>query len=211
MGLDWVVLDREIDGTQVNPTEVLGAKRATRIDPEVLNEMRRIWETGDREVPFEEFVEGLVSRETPPIVISYGEGFEAAIPAVKAEAQYYGYRAKAIEPDVNRISAFAVANGISMDWLYDEMCSPAEILQKIQILEKVFDRYRVANSPAVQLAEKYDEEWKRRGKKSRVPMSEFSGGDAAMEEHLYEIHAFLGAIEWLRFWSDKGFEIVADY
>ncbi|HXU30206.1 MAG TPA: hypothetical protein VN851_06490 [Thermoanaerobaculia bacterium] len=25
MGLDWVVLDREIDGIQVNPTEILGA------------------------------------------------------------------------------------------------------------------------------------------------------------------------------------------
>lgn len=211
MGLDWVVLGKEADGAYINPTEIIGARRASRTDPEVMAEMLRIWESGDKEISFQNFVEDLVSREVPPIVIQYGDEFEGALPAVMAEAQYYGYRAKAIEPDLNRISVFAERSGIKMDWLYGNMENESEIRERIQLLEKILDLYRSENSAVVELAEKFFADWRHARKDALDNMDKYSGGDAETEEHLFEIFGFIGAIDWLRFWSDKGFAVAADY
>ncbi|HEX2996883.1 MAG TPA: hypothetical protein VHP14_18825, partial [Anaerolineales bacterium] len=69
MGLDWVVLEKELNGVWVNPTEAIQARRATRKDAEVLAEMLFIWKSGDQSLSFEDFVEEAVSSEMPPVVI----------------------------------------------------------------------------------------------------------------------------------------------
>jgi len=211
MGLDWVVVAREDGEVPVYPTEILGARRASRDDSEVLAELRRIWESGAQESSFDEFVEQLVSQEVPPVVIGFGEGCESAAPAVVAEGQYYGYRAKAIEPSLNRISVFAEQNGIEMDWLYDQMRSEAEIRERIELLETIFDRYRSENPEIVRDGEMFYADWRRAPGEWMDHEEKYAGGDAEVEEHLFEIYAFLGAIDWLRFWADKGFQIAAEY
>lgn len=71
MGLDWIVLAKEQDGLEINPTEVIGSRRANRDDPEVMKELRRIWEAGNQTTKFDQFVDELVSREIP--VLHYSE------------------------------------------------------------------------------------------------------------------------------------------
>src|SRR5215468_7689357 len=43
MGLDWIVLSKKVDGREINPTEVIGARRASRCDPEVLAAITDYW------------------------------------------------------------------------------------------------------------------------------------------------------------------------
>ena len=65
MGLDWVVLEKVVDGKEINPTEVIGSKRACRDDSEVVNELRGIWEGGDYGKTFDEWLDELLVQEYP--------------------------------------------------------------------------------------------------------------------------------------------------
>lgn len=211
MGLDWVVLAKERDGVEINPTEAIGAKRASRDDPEVMDELRRIWEAGDQSQPFDGFVEDAVSQVVPPIVVTFGSGFEAAIPAVRAEVQYYGFRGKAIEPKGNRVSAFAERNGHDLSWLYGDLESQGDIEAKIAQLVQIIDHYRRGNPDITSLAESYYHAWRQRNLAEMEKFEQAFESDPDAEDHLFELYAFFGVIDWLRFWSDKGFKIAADF
>ena len=211
MGLDWVVLAKEVNEVEINPTEVIGAKRATRDDPHIVNEWRLIWQEGDQVMTFEEFLTDATSRQIPPIVIPFGEGFHDAIPAFQAEVQYYGYRGKVIEPELNCVSEFAEQNGYDMSWIYGEMATQSDIEERINLLEKIFNKYKFSHSKIASAGERYFLSWRQQQVTEVDHIEQELEHDADKEKIIFEIFGFLGAIEWLRFWSDKGFEIVADY
>ncbi len=117
MGLDWVVLAREEGDAEINPTEVIGAVRASRGDPDVVAALREIWAQQQSDDTFEEFLDHVVNQDPPPIVLPYGSDLSDAMPAVRAEAQYYGFRGKALEPSLSRVSAAAERDGEDFGWL----------------------------------------------------------------------------------------------
>jgi hypothetical protein len=211
VGLDWIVLAKEQDGVEINPTDVIGSRRATRDDPEVLSELRRIWAAGDQANTFDQFVDELVSRDVPPVVILYGKGFEAAIPAVQAEVQFYGFRGKAIEPNRNRVSAFAERNGHDISWLYGEFATQTDIEKAINLLQRILSDYRREAVEITSLAERYYGTWRRRDSIEMQKIEQELKGDPDLEDHVLELYSFIGAIAWLQFWADKGFKIAADY
>lgn len=211
MGLDWVILAKEVNRIEINPTEVIGAKRATRDDPLVVNELRLIWQDSDQAMTFDEFLTEVTSREIPPVVIPFGEGFQDAIPAVQAEVQYYGYRGKAIEPEFNCISEFAEQNGQDMSWIYGEMVAQSDIEEKINLLEGIFNRYKSIYPEIATAGEQYFLAWHQQRSVELDQIEQDLTNDIDKEKIVFEIFGFLGAIEWLRFWSDKGFKIVADF
>ena len=173
-----------------------------------MDELRRIWESGDQAATFETFVDDVVSRDVP---IQYGDGFESAIPAVRAEVQYYGFRGKAIEPAGNRVSAFAERNGHDMSWLYGELGTQAEIESKINLLQRILDDYRRENAEITSMAEQYYQAWRRRDFAEHEKIEQSFPDDPQTEEHVFELFSFFGAIDWFRFWAGKGFTIAADY
>jgi hypothetical protein len=211
MGLDWIVLAKEQNGLEINPTEVIGSRRANREDPEVMEELRRIWEDGNQLTKFEQFVDELVSREIPPIVIPFASEFEAAIPAVRSEAQFYGFRGKTIEPYCNRISEYAERNGYDMSWLYGTFNTQVDIEAAISLLQQILSEYRTTNTQITSLAEKYYRAWRRHDSAEAQRMEEAFETDPEIEDHVLELYSYFGAIDWLQFWSDKGFKIVAEY
>ncbi|GAB5406967.1 MAG: hypothetical protein Aurels2KO_51980 [Aureliella sp.] len=211
MGLDLVVLAKEQHGVDINPTDVIGARRANRDDPQVMDELRRIWESGDQTATFDAFVDDVVSRDVPPIVIQYGDGFESAIPAVRAEVQYYGFRGKAIEPAGNRVSAFAERNGHDMSWLYGDLATQSDIESRIALLQRIIDEYRRENAEVTSTAEQCYQAWRRRDFAEYEKMKQSFRDDPETEQHVFEVFSFFGAIDWFRFWVDKGFTIAADY
>ena len=211
MGLDLVVLAKEKDGVEINPTDAIGARRANRDDAQAMEALRRIWEAGDRAATFDAFVDDVVSREVPPIVILYGEDFESAMPAVRAEVQYYGFRGKAIEPAGNCVSAFAEQNGHDMSWLYGELNTQAEIESKIELLQSILDGYRGENAEITSIAEGYYQAWRQRDAAELEKLEQSFRNNPETAEHVFQLFSFIGAIDWFRFWVDKGFAIVADY
>jgi hypothetical protein len=212
MGLDWVVLEKEQNGFVVNPTEVIQAKRATREDAEVLAEMLSIWKSGDQSLSFEEFVEDTVSQEIPPVVIPFGDGFQDAIPAFQAEVQYYGYRGMVLESRINCISRFAEQSGYDFSWIFGELTNQNEIVGKIKELEQIYKSFQPANRDLILEGEKYYKAWRERNQDLQDKLEEayLSKGESYWNDIL-SVYSFLGAIDWLRFWSDKGFIIAADY
>lgn len=211
MGLDWVVLAKEVNRVEINPTEVIGAKRATRDDPLIVNEMRLIWQDGDQTMTFDEFLTDTTSRDIPPILIPFGEGFQDAIPAFQSEVQYYGYRGKAIEPGLNCVSEFAEQNGYYMSWIYGEMATQSDIEERINSLEEIFNKYKSDYPEIASVGERYFLAWRQQQSAEVDQIEQDLEHDTDKEKIIFEIFGFLGAIEWLRFWSDKGFEIVADF
>ncbi len=211
MGLDLVVLAKEHNGVDINPTDVIGARRANRDDRQVMDELRRIWESGDQATAFDNFVDNVASCDVPPIVIQYGDGFASAMPAVRAEVQYYGFRGKAIEPASNRVSAFAERNGHDMSWLYGELATQTEIESTIDLLQSILEDYRRENAEITSRAEQFYRAWRRREFAEHERLEQSFRDDPGTEEHIFELFAFFGAIDWLRFWADKGFTIAADY
>jgi hypothetical protein len=174
MGLDWVVIAKEENGVEINPTEVLGAKRlepGTK-DPEVLSAVRQMYddhlakleqqahtdskpgllkrifgakETKKRVPTFEEFINELTSHyEYPPVVVPFGEEAKEAIPKIPATEQYYGYRGQALLPDVNGISRFAENKGEDLSWMHQELKTQSEIEDKITILQKILQLFEQA-------------------------------------------------------------------
>lgn len=211
MGLDWVLLEKEEDGVWVYPTETIQAKRATRNDAEVLAEMLFIWKSGDQSLSFEDFVENAVTLETPPIVIQFGEGYEDAIPAVQAEVQYYGYRAKVIEPRLNCVSRFAEQAGYDLSWIFGQLTCRAEILDKINELERIYESFQSTNKELTHEGEKYYRAWREQNKDLQDELEQRYFNNDTYWDDILSVYGFLGAIDWLRFWSDKGFTIAADY
>ena len=212
MGLDWVVLEKEQNGVLVNPTETIQAKRATRNDAEVLAQMLSIWKSGDQSLSFEEFVEDAVSPEIPPVVIPFGNGFQDAIPAFQAEVQYYGYRGRVLESRINCISRFAEQSGYDFSWIFGELNTQDEIVGKIKELEQIYRSFLAANKELALEGEKYYRAWREQNKdlQDKLEDTYFNKGEAYWNDIL-SVYGFLGAIDWLRFWSDKGFTIAADY
>ena len=212
MGLDWVVLEKEQNGILVNPTEAIQPKRATRNDADVLAEMLFIWKSGDQSISFEDFVEDAVSLEIPPIVIPFGDGFQSAIPAVQAEVQYYGYRGMVLEPSINCVSRFAEQSGYDFSWIYGELTTQDEIVGKINELEQIYESFRSVNKELAAEGKKYYHCWREQNKdlQDKLDKTYFDKG-ASYWNDIQSIYGFLGAIDWLRFWSDKGFTITADY
>jgi len=211
MGLDWIVLGKEQNGVWVNPTEVIQAKRATRNDAEVLAEMLFIWKSGDQSLSFEDFVENAVSLETPPIIIQFGTGFEKAIPAVQAEVQYYGYRAKVIEPRLNCVSRFAEQAGYDFSWIFGQLATQNEIVGRIRELEQIYKSFQVASEELTSEGEKYYQAWREQNKDLQDELEQRNFDNAEYWEDVLSVYGFLGAIDWLLFWSDKGFTVAADY
>jgi hypothetical protein len=211
MGLDWVVLEKEQNGILINPTEVIKAKRATRDDAEVLVEMLSIWKSGDRSITFEHFVEDAVSNEIPPIIIPFGAGFQNAIPAIQAEVQYYGYRGMALEPRLNCVSRFADQSGYDFSWIFGQLSTQDEIVSKIKELEQIYEAFQSANKKLALEGEKYYRSWREQNKDLQDKLEQTYLKNDKYWDDIISIYGFLGAIDWLRFWSDKGFTIAADY
>ena len=130
---------------------------------------------------------------------------------MRAEAQYYGFRAKAIEPRYNRIAAFAEGRGHDFSWLFGKLEARSEIEGRIADLEKALDRYRRENLEICDFAERYYSAWREGRPKDMAALEEQMGATADLEDHVYELFSVLGAIDWLRFWSDKGFRIAAEF
>jgi hypothetical protein len=212
MGLDWVVLEKEVNGVVTNPTDIIQAKRATRNDAEVLAEMLSIWKSGDQSLSFEEFVEDAVSQEIPPVVIPFGDGVHNAIPAVQAEVQYYGYRGMVLEPRINCISQFAEQSGYDFSWIFADLNTQDEILGRIQELEQIYRDFQSVNHELALEGNNYYQAWRERNQDLQDKLEEtyFKKG-ASYWNDILSIYGFLGVIDWLRFWSDKGFIIAADY
>jgi hypothetical protein len=212
MGLDWVVLEKKQDGVLVNPTEAIQAKRATRNDADVLAEMLFSWKSGDQTLTFEDFVEDAVSLEIPPVVIPFGDGFQDAIPAVQAEVQYYGYRGMVLEPRLNCVSRFAEQSGYDLSWIFGQLTTHDEIESKIKELEQIYGLFQSANKELAFEGEKYYRSWREQKKDLQINLEQthFDRGESYWNDIL-SVYGFLGAIDWLSFWSDKGFTIAADY
>jgi len=212
MGLDWVVLEKEQNGILVNPTEVIQAKRATRNDAEVLAEMLSIWKSGDQLLSFEEFVEDAVSQEIPLVVIPFGDDVHNAIPAFQAEVQYYGYRGMVLEPRTNCISRFAEQSGYDFSWMFGELTTQDEIVGKIKELEQIYRNFQSANPELTLEGENYYQAWREQNQdlQDKLEETDHKKGESYWKDIL-SVYGFLGAIDWLRFWSDKGFTIAADY
>jgi hypothetical protein len=211
MGLDLVIMAKQQYGIEINPTEVIGARRASRDDPEVMERLRTVWDAGDKASTFDEFVDELIAREFPPVVIHFGDGFEAAIPAVAAEGQYYGYRGKAIEPAGNRISAFAESNGHDLSWLYGKHGTKRVIESRINLLQRILDGYRDDNAEITTITEEYYHVWRRRDFAELEKLEQSFPDDPDSKDHIFELYSYFGAIDWFRFWADKGFAIAAEY
>lgn len=212
MGLDWVVLEKVQNGVVVNPTETIQAKRATRDDAEVLAEMLSIWKSDNQSLSFEDFVEDAVSQEIPPIVIPYGNKFQDAIPAFQAEVQYYGYRGMVLEPRINCVSRFAEQSGYDFSWIFGELTTQDEIVGKIRELEQIYKSFQSAKDELALEGEKYYRAWRQQNQKlqDNLEQTYVNKGEPYWNDIL-SVYSFLGAIDWLRFWSDKGFTIAADY
>jgi hypothetical protein len=211
MGLDWVVLGKEQNGIFINPTEVIKAKRATRDDVEVLAEMLSIWKDGDQSISFEDFVQDAVSSEIPPIIILFGDGFQNAIPAVQAEVQYYGYRGMALESRLNCVSRFAEQSGYDFSWIFGQLSSQDEIVGKIKELGQIYSAFQAANKELALEGEKYYRAWREQNKDLQDKLEQTYLKNSDNWDNVISIYGFLGAIDWLQFWSDKGFTIAADY
>jgi hypothetical protein len=211
MGLDWVVLEKEQNGILINPTEVIKAKRATRDDSEVLVGMLSIWKSGDQSITFEDFVEDAVSNEIPPIIVPFGDGFQNAIPAVQAEVQYYGYRGMALEPRLNCVSRFAEQSGYDFSWIFGQLSTQDEIVGKIKELEQIYEAFQSANKNLALEGEKYYRAWREQNKDIQDKLEQAYLKNGEYWDDIISIYGFLGAIDWLRFWSNKGFTIAADY
>ena len=132
MGLDWVVIAKEENGREINPTDILGVRRASKTDPEVVERLRELYSDRGERLSFDDWLDSLVTADPPPIVIPFGEDCRDAIPGVQAEVQYYGFRAKALEPEINRVSAFAVEDGRSLDWLWNDHDTTEQIDASVQ-------------------------------------------------------------------------------
>jgi hypothetical protein len=211
MGLDWVVLEKEQNGIFINPTDVIKAKRATRDDAEVLAEMLSIWKSGDQSITFEDFVDDTVSNEIPPIIIPFGDGLQSAIPAVQAEVQYYGYRGMALESRLNCVSRFAEQTGYDFSWIFGQLSSQDEIVGKIKELEQIYEAFKSANKELALEGEKYYRSWREQNKDLQEKLEGIYLKKDKYWNDIISIYGFLGAIDWLWFWSDKGFTIAADY
>ena len=211
MGLDWVVLEKEQNGVLVNPTEAIQARRATRNDAEVLAEMLFIWKSGDQSLSFEDFVEEAVSSKIPPIVIEFGKDFQDAIPAVQAEVQYYGYRGMVLEPRLNCVSQFAEQSGYDFSWIFGQLTTQDEIIGKIKELEQIYESFQSANKELALEGEKYYRAWREQNKDLQDKLEQTHINNGEYWDDILSVYGFLGAIDWLRFWSDKSFTIAADY
>jgi len=210
MGLDWVVIAKQDGAREVNPTEAIGARRVDPADEEVMAILHDVWSEGDRAQPFADFVRGLAAQEVPPIVIPFGLGFEAALPAVRAEVQYYGYRGQALLPDGNRVLRQRQDAGWSSDTLYADMPDAAAIEARRLALAQALSAYAEANVSICALARRYYASFRAQDQAAGAAIEdEFTDQD--MADHVFEIFAVLGAIDWLAFWSDKGFRIAADH
>ena len=214
MGLEWVVRATRKDGVSRLPTDVLGARRADRSDPEVLAEMRRFWQQeAFREFPFDTFVDRAMAKEPPPIVIRYGAEQRAAIPYAPAMVQYYGYRAKALEPHYNGVTARAGERGFGFEWLYDDLLFERQIRAAIGRLRELVAMEEVEAPELVGAARSFwSDVW--------LTTVNCATGEVATslrcerEEDLVrmsDILCVIGAASWLEFWLGKGFPIVADY
>ncbi len=175
----------------------------------------------------------VLESDVPPIVIHFGEGFEDAIPEVIAEAQYYGFRAKALD-DPNPITVWAVQNGVVEEsWMWGDMESRAEIEQAIIRLEQSIEEFKSAHPDEFAAAEERNrklEQTEDPDERERLllemgvfveeSLGKYSPEDfGAIKRRAEETGArlssdlepYYGAIKWLRFWSDKGFKIAADF
>jgi hypothetical protein len=209
MGLDWVVLAREEGQDTVQPTEVLGAKRATDNDDDVINRLRDIWAGGEKGgQSFDEFLTTMRAQEVPPIVIGFGPDAQAAVPAVRAEGQYYGFRAQALDPQSNSLSAWAAKHGQGFNWLYQPMAGESQINEGVQELAHVLGQFRSAQPDIAALGDQYYTAWQSRQRDEELERQVVK---PELQELVFDVFAYLGAIAWLTFWSTKGFKIAPEY
>ena len=211
MGLDWVVLSRTEGEHEINPTEVIGAVRATRHDPAVIDALRGIWESQGSDDSFDAFLDAVTTKEPPPIVIPFGPDARTAMPAVRAEVQYYGYRGKALEPELNRISAAAENEGEDLGWMWGRLSSRSEIESRISELERILAGHRTQNEVVCSVADEFFSAWQTVDEDQLREFEARFSSDTELGDHVFEVFSYLGAIAWLQFWSDKGFVIAADF
>jgi hypothetical protein len=211
MGLDWVVIAKEENEREINPTDILGVRRASKTDPEVVERLRELYADRGEHLSFDDWLDSLVANDPPPIVISFGEDCRDAIPGVQAEVQYYGFRGKALEPDINRVSAFAVEDGRSLDWLWNDHDTTEQIDASVKWISDVLDAYNPSNQKAFDLAKRRFDAWRRQDTVAISKIDDETASDPDLEDHVFAIFAYLSARLWLSFWAGKGFRIAADY
>ena len=181
---------------------------------------------------FEAYLDEVLASEVPPIVINFGKGCEDAVPVWQAYAQYYGFRAKALDSN-NLITEFGEARGVESSWMWGDMEDQSEIEAAIARLEQLIEALKAAKPDEFKAAEerlrrvrdaKDPEERERLDLEMGVFPEDFLGQYTAEEmsavqrraresggQLARDLEAYYGAIKWLRFWSDKGFKIAADF
>jgi hypothetical protein len=211
MGLDWVVIAKEKDGKEINPTDILGAKRASRFDSEVVGKLRDIHTSRGERSDFDDWLSSLIAQDPAPIVIPFGPEYRDAVPGVQAEVQYYGFRGKALETEINRLSEFAVAKGNSMDWIWQDLDTEDKIKSSIQKLTSTLEAYSALHPRPYNIAKQRFDSWRSEDLEGVNKADQEIASDADMQDHVFEIFTYLAAILWLSFWQDKGFKIAADF
>lgn len=87
----------------------------------------------------------------------------------------------------------------------------ADIEAKIHLLQQILPNYRRENAEITSLAERHYGAWRRRDSAEAQKIEQTFQDDPETEEHVFELYSLFGAIDWLRFWADKGYKIAADY
>ena len=211
MGLDWVVIAKQKDGKEINPTDILGARRASRSDIEVVEKLRMIHASRGEQTHFEDWLSSLLAQDPPPIVIPFGALCRDAVPGVQAEVQYYGFRGKALEPEINRLSVFSITNGNSIDWIWKGFETEEEIRNSIQRLSSTLEAYSILHPHPYEIAKRRFDSWHSEDVEGVAKIDQEIVSDFDMQDHVFEIFAYFAAILWLSFWQDKGFKITADF
>jgi len=211
MGLDWVVIAKVKGGKEINPTDILGVKRASRSDSEVMEILRDIHTSREEQTDFDDWLDSLIAQDPPPIIIPFGPESRNAIPGIEAEAQYYGFRGKALEPKFNRLSTFAVSKGRSMEWIWEDQETEKEINASIRRLTSTLEEYSHLHPQPYKIAKQRFESWYSDDTEEVSTIDEKIASDPELQEQVIDIFAYLAAISWLTFWQDKGFVIVADF
>ena len=131
------------------------------------------------------------------------------------------------------ITEFGEARGVESSWMWGDMEDQSEIEAAIARLEQLIEALKAAKPDEFKAAEerlrrvrdaKDPEERERLDLEMGVFPEDFLGQCTAEEmsavqrraresggQLARDLEAYYGAIKWLRFWSDKGFKIAADF
>jgi hypothetical protein len=116
-----------------------------------------------------------------------------------------------LEPRLNCVSQFGEQSGYDFSWLFGQLSTQDEIISKIKELEQIYEAFQSANNELAIQGEKYYRSWCEQNKELQDELEKTYLDNGKYWDDIISIYGFLGAIDWLKFWSDKGFTIAADY